>query len=140
MKYLVLILLLIGIQSQSSKVKICASMATKYEKERIIDNIRNKVPNNNRNKLREIFAEVLVCVTGSRESNSLTEQSFYRTIYRIIFQNESNLTAIHKEYCNHGTEDGIKKCASSLGESYPCSALMNSFGPCSNDYNFNDGL
>ena len=37
-------------------------------------------------------------------------------------------------------EDGIKKCASSLGESYPCSTLMNSFAPCSNDYNFNDGL
>ena len=140
MKYYILLLLFIGSQCKASKLIMCATSATKYEKETIISNIRYKKPNLNDYKLREIFIEVLLCTTGSRESNSLTDQTFYRTIYRIIFKNESDLTAIHKGYCNSGKKTGIEICSSSLGQSYPCSALMDSFGPCSNDYNFDDGL
>ena len=140
MKYYILFLLFIGSQCKTSSLLICATSATRYEKENIISNIRYKTPKLNTKKLNEIFIEVLLCVTGSRQTDRIIEKDFYRTIYRIIFKDESDLTTIHKGYCNSGKESGIKKCLSILGESYRCSALIDSFGPCSNDHNFNDGL
>ena len=132
--------MIIGIQSLSPRMSRCVGEATRFDKERIISNIRNKTPQNNNMKIKEIFIDVLLCTTGSRMSNSLIENDFYRIIYRIIFKGQSDLTSIHKEYCNAGKDYGIKKCSSTLGENYPCAKLMDSFGPCANDYNYNDGL
>ena len=140
MNYFIFVLLLVGIQSLSPAMSRCVGAATQFEQKRIISNIRNKTPQNNNEKIREIFSDVLVCVTGSSMSNTIAKNDFYRVIYRIIFKNESDLTSIHKEYCNSGKDYGIKKCFSILGENYPCDKLMGSFGPCGNDYNYNDGL
>ena len=140
MNYFILVLLLVGSQSVNPTLGRCVGSAIRNEKGRIISNIRNKTPQSNSMKMREIYNEVLYCVTRSYMSNGIVQGTFYRYIYRIILQNESDLTAIHKEYCNHGKDYGIKKCSSSLGENYPCGQLMNSFGPCSNDMNFKDGL
>ena len=140
MNYFMLALLFVGIQSLSPGMLRCVGGATQFEKESIISNIRYKTPQYNNGKIREIFNEALVCATGSRMSNGIIENDIYRAIYRIIFKNESDLTSIHKSYCNSGKDSGIKKCFSILGEDYPCSKLMDSFGPCANDINYNDGL
>ena len=140
MNYFILVLLLVGSQSIDPTMGRCVGSAIRKEKGRIISNIRNKTPQNNSVKMREIYYQVLYCVTRSYASNSIVQGDFYRYIYRIILQKESDLTAIHKEYCNHGKDDGIKKCSSTLGENYPCGQLMNSFGECSNDMNYKDGL
>ena len=140
MNYFIFVLLLAGIQSLSPAMTRCVGGATEFEKEEIISNIRNQIPHYNNAKIREIFSDVLVCVTGSSMSNTIAKNDVYRVIYRIIFKNERDLTVIHKEYCNHGKDNGIKKCFSTLGENYPCAKLMESFGPCANDDNYNDGL
>ena len=140
MNYFIFILLLVGIQSLSPFMSRCVGGATQFEKKTVISNIRNKTPQNNNSKIKEIFNEVLVCATGSRMTNGMIERDIYRAIYRIIFKNESDLTSIHKSYCNSGTDSGIKKCSSTLGGNYPCAKLMDSFGPCSNYYNYKDGL
>ena len=129
----------IGSQCASNLI-MCANSATRNKKTKIISNIRNKTPNLNSQSLKEIFYDVWLCESGSYIFNSIIEETIYRTIYRIIFKEQSDLTAIHKGYCNSGRETGIQMCSSRFGESYPCSALMNSFGPCTNDENFNDGL
>ena len=140
MNYFILVLLLVGAQSLDPTTGRCIGSAIRTEKGRIISNIRNKMPQNNNRKMLEIYNEVLFCVTRSYMANGIVRGTFYRYIYRIILQKEDDLTSIHKDYCNHGKETGIKKCSSTLGENYPCDELMNSFGPCSNDYNFKDGL
>ena len=140
MNYFILVLLLVGSQSIDPTMGRCVGSAIRKEKGNIISNIRNKIPQNNKMKMRDIYNDVLVCVTGSHRANGIVQCDFYRYIYRIMLQKESDLTVIHKEYCNHGKNDGIKKCSSTLGESYPCAQLMDSFGPCSNDENFHDGL
>ena len=140
MNYFIFVLLLAGIQSLNPKMLFCVAISTNSEKEGIISNIRNQIPQNNNAKINEILAKALICAAGSIKSNNITKHDFYRAIYRIIFKNERDLTVIHKEYCNHGKDNGIKKCFSTLGESYPCANLMDSFGPCVNDANYDDAL
>ena len=140
MNYFIIILLLVGIQCLSPGMSRCVGGNTAFEKKNIISNIRNKVPQNNNEKIKEIFNNVLLCTTGSYTSNSIIKNDFYRVIYRIIFKDESDLTLIHKSYCNSGKDSGIKKCFSTLGENYPCVKLMDSFVACADDYNYSDGL
>ena len=140
MNYFILVLLLVGIQCEDTTLGVCVNTHIRKEKENIISNIRNKIPQNNNMKISIIYYDVLLCVTGSHMSNHIIQMNFYRYIYRIIFKNESDLTLIHKAYCNSGNESGIKKCFSLLGDDYPCSQLTDSFGACSNDLNFDDGL
>ena len=140
MNYIIFVLLLVGIQSIDPTMGRCVGSAIRNEKRNIISNIRNKTPQKNSMKMSDIYYQVLYCVTRSYMSNGIIQGDFYRYIYRIIFQKESDLTLIHKEYCNHGKDYGKKKCSSILGESYPCDQLMNSFGACSNDMNYHDGL
>ena len=142
MKYCVLIIffmLFIESQCQSQSIS-CADYHAKKLKDRIISNIKAKLPGINKETMRDLYYKVLLCVTGSYQTFEMIEKNLYRVIYRIIFKGETDLTSIHKKYCNSGKESGITLCISILGDSYPCAALMDSFGPCSNDYNFNDGL
>ena len=71
MNYFIIILLLVGIQSLSPGMSRCVGGNTAFEKKNIISNIRNKVPQNNNEKIKEIFNNVLLCTTGSYTSNSL---------------------------------------------------------------------
>ena len=137
MNYFIFTLLLVGIQSLSPGMSRCVGGHIEFEKKKIISNIRNKVPQNNNAKIKEIFNKVLLCTTGSYISDSIIKNDFYRVIYRTIFKDESDLTSIHKSYCNSGKDSGIKKCFSTLGENYPCAKLMDSFVACANDYNYN---
>ena len=140
MNYIIFTLLLVGIQSLSQEMSQCVGGHTEFGKKNIISNIRNKVPQNNNVKIKEIFNGVLLCATGSYMSNIFIKNYIYRVIYRIIFKDESDLTSIHKSYCNSGNDSGIKKCFSTLGENYPCTKLMDSFVACADDYYYNDGL
>ncbi len=140
MNSFILLLLVAGIQSLSPAMTRCVYGSVEFEKNNILYNIRNNMPQYNIATIREVFIQVLLCATGSRQSNSIIENDLYRVIYRVIFKNERDLTTIHKEFCNHGKSDGIKKCTDILGGKYPCSALMESFMKCGNDANYNDGL
>ena len=54
-------------------------------------------------------------------------------MFRYLFKDEKGLTTIHKEYCNHGKENGIKACLNILGANYNCNTLISTFGECVND-------
>ena len=123
-----------------SQTITCADYYTKKLKDRIISNIRDQLPGLNIEILRNLYYNVLFCGTRSYQTFDMIEKNLYRVIYRLIFKDEEDLTSIHKKYCNSGKESGITLCSSILGDNYPCANLMDSFGPCSNDYNFNDGL
>ena len=140
MKSLFLILLLfVGICSLRS-FEYCVNFYIGKQKNTIISNIKNNVPEKNNMIITQIYNDVLMCAYDTTLVNGIIQGDTYRYIYRMIFQDEKTLTKIHKAYCNSGKEYGVKACSESFGENYPCSKLMDSFVACANDANYNDGL
>ena len=137
MKYLLVFLLFALIKSHSVLYTRCLGAATQFEKSYIISNIKDNMPEYNSYKILEIHRDFCLCI-DSCNGNQLIEGDLYRSIWRAIFDNERDLTNIHKDYCNHGKVEGVKTCFSLLGKRYKCNQLINQFGPCSNDYNYND--
>ena len=137
MKYLLMFLLFALIKSHSVLYTRCLAASTQSEKRYILSNIRNNMPESNSYKILEIHRNFCLCI-NSCNGNQLVEGDLYRSIWRAIFENEGELTSIHKDYCNHGLVEGVKTCFSLLGKKYKCNQLIKQFGPCSNDYNYRD--